>query len=82
MLIGVLLVAVTLFFAWTRLQNIRLEREITRLEKIWHGLEIEKSRLQIEWARKTEPARLMLIGKRKFKLEPASPSQVIRVRSD
>lgn len=81
-LFGFLLVSITLFFAWTRLQNIRIEREIGRLEKIKHDVEIEQRKLQIEWARLTDPARLTLIGKRKFKLQSAAPQQVIRIRDN
>lgn len=79
---GALIIGITLFFAWTRLQNIRLERDISRLERVKRELEIENRRLQLSWARLTDPSRLTTIGRERFQLEAVTPQQIIRIREN
>lgn len=68
---------ITLFFVWTRLQNIRLKRELGRLKDEEQKLSLENSRLELEWARLTSPKRLEQIGAEKYNLKRPRPDQVI-----
>jgi len=68
---------ITLFFVWTRLQNIRLKREGARLKQREQEAILENSRLKIEWARLISPKRLEELGKEKYNLKRPSPQQVI-----
>lgn len=70
---------ITLFFVWTRLQNIRLRREGSRLKQREAEVLLENSRLQLEWARLVSPKRLEDIGKEKYNLKRPNPQQVIVV---
>jgi cell division protein FtsL len=72
-----LITIVTLFFVWTRLQNIRLKRELTQLRQTERTLSLENSRLQLERASLTSPKRLEEIGAEKYNLKRARPDQVI-----
>jgi len=68
---------VTLFFVWTRLQNIRLKRENTRLKQREQEVLLENNRLKLEWARLVSPKRLEELGKEKYNLKRPRPEQVI-----
>lgn len=72
-----LLTIVTLFFVWTRLQNIRLKRELARLKQQEQRLSLENARLQLDWAQTISPNRLELIGWEKFNLKRPLPNQVV-----
>ena len=68
---------VTLFFVWTRLQNIRLRRENVRLKQKEQEVLLENNRLKLEWARLTSPKRLEELGAEKYNLKRPKPEQVI-----
>ena len=71
------LTVVTLFFVWTRLQNIRLKREMMRLKQVEQQVNLENNRLQLEWARLTSPKRLEEVGAQKYNLHRPRPDQVV-----
>jgi cell division protein FtsL len=68
---------ITLFFVWTRLQNIRLKRELARLKQTEQKLVLENGHHQLEWARLTLPKRLEEIGAEKYNLKRPRPEQII-----
>lgn len=68
---------VTLFFVWTRLQNIRLRRESARLKAREQESLLENNRLKLEWARLISPKRLESLGAEKYNLKRPRPEQVI-----
>lgn len=68
---------VTLFFVWTRLQNIRLRRESARLKSREQEVLLENNRLKLEWARLISPKRLEDLGEQKYNLKRPRPEQVI-----
>ncbi len=70
---------ITLFFVWTRLQNIRLRREYSRLKQREQEVLLENNRLKLEWARLISPKRLEDIGREKFNLKRPRPEQVLVV---
>jgi cell division protein FtsL len=68
---------VTLFFVWTRLQNIRLRREGSRLKQREQEVFLENNRLKLEWARLVSPKRLEELGQEKYNLKRPRPEQVV-----
>lgn len=70
---------VTLFFVWTRLQNIRLRREHVRLKEREREVLLENNRLKLDWAKLTSPKRLEELGAEKYNLKRPRPDQVIVV---
>jgi cell division protein FtsL len=68
---------ITLFFVWTRLQNIRLKRENARYKAREQEVLLENNRLKLEWARLISPKRLEDIGREKYNLDRPRPEQVI-----
>lgn len=68
---------ITLFFVWTRLQNIRLSRDASRLKQKEQEVLLENNRLKLEWARLTSPKRLEELGSQKYNLNRPRPEQVI-----
>lgn len=79
-IVGVIAITVvTLFFVWTRLQNIRLVREHSRLKEREREVLLENNRLKLEWARLTSPKRLEELGAEKYNLKRPRPEQVIVV---
>ena len=68
---------VTLFFVWTRLQNIRLRREGARLKQREQEVLLENNRLKLEWARLVSPKRLEELGQEKYNLKRPRPDQVV-----
>lgn len=79
-LIVVLTTVITLFFVWTRLQNIRLNRELVRLKQQEQQVNLENNRLKLEWARLTSPKRLEDLGAQKYNLGRPKPEQVILMK--
>ena len=71
---------VTLFFAWTRIQNIRLGRAISRLSSTERSLQLKHDQLKLQWARTTSPTRLEQIGRKQFGLQRPQPDQVFIVK--
>lgn len=76
-LVVAMITIVTLFFVWTRLQNIRLRRESARLKQREQEALLENNRLKLEWARLISLKRLEELGERKYNLKRPSPEQVI-----
>jgi cell division protein FtsL len=80
-IVGVVAITlVTLFFVWTRLQNIRLKRESARLKQSEQIATLENNRLKLEWARLTSPGRLEELGAQKFQLRRPRPDQIIVIQ--
>jgi len=71
---------ITLFFVWTRLQNIRLKRELLRLKQQEQQVNLENGRLQLEWARLISPKRLEELGAQKYNLNRPKPEQVFIIK--
>lgn len=69
--------AVTLFFVWTRLQNIRIRREIARLSNQGAKINFENNQMKLKFAQLTSPNRLEQVGIRRYNLKRPSPNQVI-----
>lgn len=74
------LTVVTLFFVWTRLQNIRLRRDLGRMKQQEQKVNFENNRLKLEWARLTAPKRLEELGEQKYNLQRPRPDQVITIK--
>jgi|SRR3990167_2356695 len=70
---------VTLFFVWTRLQNIRLTRDLKKLKSAEQEAALENSRLQFQWAELTSPKQLEAIGTKKYNLNRPKPKQIIKL---
>ena len=68
---------ITLFFVWTRLQNIRLRREQSKLKEHEQEVLLDNNRLKLDWARLTSPKRLEDLGAEKYNLKRPRPDQVI-----
>lgn len=73
---------IAFFFVWTRVQNISLNRELTRLHAQEKKVDLENKKLRIEWAKLVNPARLRKIAKEKFQLKEASPRQILVIQED
>lgn len=73
---------ITLFFVWTRLQNIRLKRENMRLKQREQETLLENNRLKLEWARLVSPKRLEQLGEEKYNLGRPRPDQVIVLKEE
>lgn len=71
---------VTLFFVWTRLQNIRLKRENARLKQEEQLVTLEHNRLKLDWARLTSPGRLEDLGAQRFQLSRPRPDQIVMMQ--
>lgn len=73
------LTIVALFYVWTRLQNIRLRLDQSRLKSTEREVLLENNRLKLEWAKLTSPKRLEQLGAEKYNLRRPLPEQVIVV---
>jgi cell division protein FtsL len=71
---------VTLFFVWTRLQNIRLRIDLARLKEREREVLLENNRLKLEWAKLISPRRLEEMGRERFKLRRPAPDQIFVMR--
>ncbi|WP_291318159.1 cell division protein FtsL [Desulfuromonas sp.] len=74
-----ILLAVSLFFVWSRLQVINLEYEISSLEGRLRGLQQDSRQLRLEEASLRSPARIEQVALNKLGLRMPNPSQVITV---
>lgn len=77
--IGLLLV-VSLFFVWSRLQVLHLEYSMSSLEGTIRAAEQESSRLRLEAASLRHPGRIEQVARLELGLRQPDPSQVINVR--
>jgi cell division protein FtsL len=76
--IGILL-AVSLFFVWSRVQVTSLEYEISQLESNLRGQKQETSNLRLEAASLSNPERIERVAKKELNLRLPSAEQVITV---
>ena len=76
--IGILL-AVSLFFVWSRVQVTGLEYEISQLESSLRDLNQETSNLRLEAASLKNPERIERVARKELNLRLPSAEQVITV---
>ena len=76
--IGILL-AVSLFFVWSRVQVTGLEYEISQLESSLRELNQETSNLRLEAASLKNPERIERVARKELNLRLPSSEQVITV---
>ena len=76
--IGILL-AVSLFFVWSRVQVTSLEYEISQLESNLRDQKQETSNLRLEAASLSNPERIERVAKKELNLRLPSAEQVITV---
>ena len=74
-----LLLVVSLFFVWSRVQSTSLEYEISRLQGTLRDINKETSRLQLEAASLSSPERVEQVASQKLGLRVPAPEQVITV---
>ncbi len=73
------LLGLSLFFVWSRIQVVHLDYEISRLETRLREVEQENRRLRLEAASLRNPARIELVAQRDLGLRHPSAEQVIAV---
>jgi len=76
--IGILL-AVSLFFVWSRVQVTSLEYEISQLESTLRDLNQDTSNLRLEAASLSNPERIERVARKELNLRLPSSEQVITV---
>lgn len=74
-----LLLLVSLFFVWSRLQLVHLEYEISSQETRLRNLQQETKALRLEVATLNSPGRIEQIARRELALRPPTPEQVVMV---
>jgi cell division protein FtsL len=74
-----LLLLVSLFFVWSRLQLMHLEYDISSQETRLLHLQQESKALRLEVATLNSPVRIEQIARRELSLRPPTPEQVILV---
>ena len=74
-----LLLAVSLFFVWSRVQVTGLEYEISQLESSLRGVRQETSSLRLEAASLSSPERIERVARKELNLRLPTAEQVITV---
>jgi cell division protein FtsL len=74
-----LVLAVSLFFVWSRVQVTGLEYEISQLESNLRELQHETSNLRLEAASLSSPERIERVARKELNLHLPSAEQVITV---
>ena len=74
-----LLLAVSLFFVWSRVQVTSLDYEISKLESTLRDLRQETSNLRLEAASLRSPERIERVARKELNLRLPSAEQVITV---
>lgn len=74
-----LLLAVSLFFVWSRVQVTSLDYEVSQLESTLRDLRQETSNLRLEAASLSSPERIERVARKELKLRLPSAEQVITV---
>lgn len=74
-----LLLMVSLFFVWSRVQVTSLEYEISQLESHLRGLRQETSNLRLEAASLSSPERIERVARKELHLRLPTADQVITV---
>jgi len=75
-----LLLVLSLFFVWSRIQVINLEYQISSHEEHLREMHQENKRLRLESASLRNPTRIERVAKSELGLRFPSPEQVITVR--
>ncbi|MFA5515070.1 MAG: cell division protein FtsL [Desulfuromonadales bacterium] len=73
------LLAISLFFVWSRLQVVHLEYDIGRLEGQVRAMQQDNSRLRLEAASLRNPGRIERVARTQMGLRLPDPAQVITV---
>jgi len=74
-----LLLLVSLFFVWSRVQVTSLEYEMSQLESSLRGLRQEATNLSLEAASLRDPQRIERVARKELNLHLPSSEQVITV---
>lgn len=74
-----LLLMVSLFFVWSRVQVTSLEYEISQLESRLRGLRQETSNLRLEAASLSSPERIERVARKELHLRLPTADQVVTV---
>jgi cell division protein FtsL len=74
-----LVLAVSLFFVWSRVQVTGLDYEISQMESSLRDLQQDTSNLRLEAASLSSPERIERVARKELKLRLPSPEQVITV---
>jgi len=74
-----LLLSVSLFFVWSRVQVTSLEYEMSQVESTLRDLRQETSNLRLEAASLRSPERIERVARQKLRLRLPSADQVITV---
>jgi len=75
-----LVLAVALFFVWSRLQVVRFDYGIYQLEDELRSLQKQSRQLEVEVATLGSSARLEQVAREKLGLQLPTPEQIIPVR--
>lgn len=75
-----LLMGVSLFFVWSRVQVTGLEYEISQLESSLRSVQQETSNLRLEAASLSNPERIERVARKELNLRLPSAEQVITVK--
>jgi len=75
-----LLLAVSLFIVWSRLQVVNLDYDISSLEGELRTLQQQSQQLSLEVASLNRPDRIMALAKRELGLDYPTSRQIISVR--
>jgi cell division protein FtsL len=76
----IVLMLVSLFFVWSRLEVVNLEYDISTYEVRLRSLQQESRQLKLEAASLRNPARIERMARAKLGLRLPTPEQVITVR--
>lgn len=74
-----LLLVISLFFVWSRLQVLHLEYDLSSLEGRVRDLQQQERRLRVEAASLRNPGRIEQLAKNQLGLRLPAPAQVISV---
>lgn len=74
-----ILLAVSLFFVWSRIQVVNLAYDISSLEGRLRGMQQETQRLRLEAASLRNPGRIERVAQNELGLRLPAPEQVITV---
>lgn len=74
-----IVLAVSLFFVWSRLQVVHLEYDISSIEAQLRVVNQESQRLRLEAASLRSPGRIEMVARNELGLRLPAPEQVITV---
>jgi cell division protein FtsL len=76
----VILMCLALVFVWSRIEVVNLEYKISSKQERVRALQQEGSRLQLEAATLSNPARIESMARTRLSLKMPAPEQVVTVR--